>query len=88
MPTPGCLVLPLGPHARRGAGAGPRRVRTHAGFTIRHVEEWRSTDAQIAAQPKLAVERERPMLLLLLLLLLLAVQLTDARVIPTGCPPP
>jgi SAM-dependent methyltransferase len=35
-----------------------------AGFAIRHVEEWRPTDAQIAAKPSLAVELERPMFLL------------------------
>ena len=34
------------------------------GFTIRHVEEWGPTDAQIAAKPGLAQERERPMFLL------------------------
>ena len=35
-----------------------------AGFAIRHVEEWRPTDAQIAARPSLAVELDRPMFLL------------------------
>jgi len=35
------------------------------GFTIAHVEEWSPTDAQIAAQPALAQERERPMFLLI-----------------------
>jgi len=34
------------------------------GFTLTHVEEWRPTDAQIAARPALAVERDRPMFLL------------------------
>jgi SAM-dependent methyltransferase len=34
------------------------------GFTLRHVEEWRPTDAQIAALPTLAEERQRPMFLL------------------------
>jgi SAM-dependent methyltransferase len=34
------------------------------GFAIRHVEEWRPTDAQIAAKPSLAIELERPMFLL------------------------
>jgi SAM-dependent methyltransferase len=34
------------------------------GFTIRHVEEWGPTDADIAATPALAEERERPMMLL------------------------
>jgi ubiquinone/menaquinone biosynthesis C-methylase UbiE len=34
------------------------------GFTIAHVEEWGPTDAQIAARPALAVERERPPFLL------------------------
>jgi ubiquinone/menaquinone biosynthesis C-methylase UbiE len=36
-----------------------------SGFTIRHVEEWSPTDAQIAEQPTLAQERERPMFLLI-----------------------
>jgi SAM-dependent methyltransferase len=35
-----------------------------AGFAIRHVEEWGPTDAQVAARPELAEERERPMFLL------------------------
>ena len=35
-----------------------------AGFTLTHVEDWGPSDAQIAAQPGLAEERERPMLLL------------------------
>ncbi|TPK11209.1 class I SAM-dependent methyltransferase [Mesorhizobium sp. B2-5-9] len=35
-----------------------------AGFTIEHVEEFRPTDAQIAARPDLAEELERPMFLL------------------------
>ncbi|MBB6099692.1 SAM-dependent methyltransferase [Deinobacterium chartae] len=34
------------------------------GFTVRHLEEWGPTDAQVAAQPELAEERERPMFLL------------------------
>jgi SAM-dependent methyltransferase len=34
------------------------------GFSIRHVEEWGPTEAQIAADPSLAEERERPMFLL------------------------
>jgi len=34
------------------------------GFTIRHVEEWRPTAAQLAAAPDLAEECERPMFLL------------------------
>lgn len=34
------------------------------GFTIAHVEEWSPSDAQIAADPSLAEERERPMFLL------------------------
>jgi SAM-dependent methyltransferase len=33
------------------------------GFVISHVEEWGPTDEQIAAQPELAEERERPMFL-------------------------
>jgi len=35
------------------------------GFAIRHVEEWGPTDAQVAAKPELAEERERPMFLLI-----------------------
>lgn len=35
-----------------------------AGFAIRHVEDWGPTAAQIAANPALAEEAERPMLLL------------------------
>jgi SAM-dependent methyltransferase len=35
------------------------------GFTIRHVEEWGPSDAQIAAEPDLAEERERPIFLLI-----------------------
>src|SRR3546814_494766 len=35
-----------------------------AGFAIRHVEEWSPTDAQVAAMPDLAKERDRPMFLL------------------------
>lgn len=35
-----------------------------AGFTITHVEEFRPTEAQIAARPALAEELERPMFLL------------------------
>jgi SAM-dependent methyltransferase len=35
-----------------------------AGFIITHVEEWAPTDAQIARQPELAAERERPMFLI------------------------
>jgi SAM-dependent methyltransferase len=35
-----------------------------AGFTIRHVQEWHPTQEQIAAQPALAEEMERPMMLL------------------------
>lgn len=35
-----------------------------AGFAIRHVEEWGPTAEQIAANPALAEEAERPMLLL------------------------
>jgi SAM-dependent methyltransferase len=34
------------------------------GFTIAHVEDWGPTEAQIAARPSLAEERERPMFLL------------------------
>lgn len=36
----------------------------HAGFQLEHVEEWGPSDEQIARQPALAEERERPMLLL------------------------
>jgi SAM-dependent methyltransferase len=35
-----------------------------AGFAVSHVEEWAPTDAQIAARPELAKERDRPMFLL------------------------
>ena len=35
-----------------------------AGFTLGHVEEFRPTDAQIAAMPELAEELERPMFLM------------------------
>jgi SAM-dependent methyltransferase len=35
------------------------------GFTIFHVEEWGPTDAQIAAHPEWAKERDRPMFLLI-----------------------
>ena len=35
------------------------------GFAITHVEEWGPTDAQIAARPTLAEERQRPTFLLL-----------------------
>jgi SAM-dependent methyltransferase len=34
------------------------------GFTIRHVQEWKPTPEQIAANPDLAEELERPMILL------------------------
>ncbi len=34
------------------------------GFAIAHVEEWAPSDAQIAARPEWAEERERPMFLL------------------------
>jgi SAM-dependent methyltransferase len=37
---------------------------TGLGFEISHVEEWGPSDAQIAAQPALADERQRPMFLL------------------------
>lgn len=37
-------------------------IRT--GFAVAHVEDWGPTDAQIAARPELAEERERPMFLL------------------------
>ena len=36
-----------------------------AGFAMRHVEDWRPTDEQVAGQPALAEERERPIFLLL-----------------------
>jgi hypothetical protein len=35
-----------------------------AGFSIRHINEWGPTDAEIAGQPALAEERERPMMML------------------------
>lgn len=34
------------------------------GFRLTRVEEWSPSDAQLAARPELAEERERPMLLL------------------------
>jgi len=34
------------------------------GFTLAHVEDWGPSEAQVAAQPDLAEERERPMFLL------------------------
>ncbi|MED5596426.1 class I SAM-dependent methyltransferase [Janthinobacterium sp. P210006] len=36
-----------------------------AGFQLEHVEEWGPSDEQVALQPALAEERERPMLLLI-----------------------
>ena len=36
-----------------------------AGFNILRVDEWGPTDAEVAAQPALAEERERPMMMLL-----------------------
>ena len=36
-----------------------------AGFTLTHIEEWRPTEAQIAARPELAEELHRPMFLLM-----------------------
>jgi SAM-dependent methyltransferase len=38
---------------------------TNAGFAIRHVEEWRPTAEQLAGNPALAEEMERPMMLLI-----------------------
>jgi SAM-dependent methyltransferase len=35
-----------------------------AGFSIRQVNEWGPSDAEVAAQPALAEERERPMMML------------------------
>ena len=35
-----------------------------AGFTLRHLDEWGPSDAEVAAQPALAEERERPMMML------------------------
>ncbi|MDP9708447.1 UNVERIFIED_ORG: hypothetical protein J2X80_000512 [Pseudomonas fluorescens] len=35
-----------------------------AGFTIQHVNEWGPSDEELAAQPALAEERERPMMML------------------------
>ncbi len=35
------------------------------GFALSHVEEWKPTEAQIAAAPQLAIELERPMFLLI-----------------------
>ncbi len=36
-----------------------------AGFTIAHLDEWAPTSAQLAAQPALAEEQDRPMMLLM-----------------------
>ncbi|MDB5994576.1 MAG: methyl transferase [Pseudomonas sp.] len=36
-----------------------------AGFSIQQVNEWGPTDAEVAAQPALAEERERPMMMLI-----------------------
>lgn len=41
------------------------RLFADADFTISHVEEWGPTDAQIAEQPELAEERDRPTFLLI-----------------------
>lgn len=41
------------------------RMLLRTGFTLTHLEEWGPTEAQIAARPALAEERERPMFLLL-----------------------
>ncbi|MFY2609924.1 hypothetical protein [Achromobacter ruhlandii] len=35
-----------------------------AGFTLTHLDEWAPDAAQLAAQPALAQERDRPMMLL------------------------
>lgn len=35
-----------------------------SGFVLRHVEEWRPSDADLAANPSLAEEMDRPMMLL------------------------
>jgi ubiquinone/menaquinone biosynthesis C-methylase UbiE len=35
------------------------------GFTITHFQEWGPTDAEIAAQPALAEERDRPMMMII-----------------------
>jgi predicted type IV restriction endonuclease len=35
-----------------------------AGFTITHLEEWGPSEAQIAARPEWALERDRPLFLL------------------------
>lgn len=37
---------------------------TRRGFAIRHFEEWSPTDAEVAAIPALAEERDRPMMML------------------------
>lgn len=41
------------------------RMLVGLGFTLTHLEEWGPTEAQVAARPALAEERERPMFLLL-----------------------
>jgi hypothetical protein len=40
-------------------------VLIDAGFSIRRVIEWRPTDADLAAEPSLAKELDRPMFLLI-----------------------
>ncbi len=40
-------------------------VLIRAGFTIAHLDEWAPTPAQLAAQPALAEEQDRPMMLLM-----------------------
>ena len=65
------MVTPLNVVEGKGVVKQHRTIGTtlmlllRAGFTIGHVEEWSPTDAQIAAQPTLAQERERPMFLLI-----------------------
>jgi SAM-dependent methyltransferase len=39
-------------------------VLIRSGFTLKHVEEWRPSDRQIAERPELAGELDRPMFLL------------------------
>ncbi|WP_432722312.1 class I SAM-dependent methyltransferase [Jeongeupia wiesaeckerbachi] len=48
----------------RTIGTWLRLLRLH-GFTLLDLDEWAPSDAQLAAMPALAEERERPMLLLI-----------------------
>ncbi|WP_425251688.1 class I SAM-dependent methyltransferase [Janthinobacterium sp. NFX145] len=76
----GCKTWPIDSYQQQGPRTSdwlaPGVIKQHrtlgttlnalirAGFQLEHVEEWGPTDAQVAQQPALAEERERPMLLL------------------------